>query len=36
VTLAKLARWFPTKGRPMFWITVEHGRVTKLAEQYLP
>jgi hypothetical protein len=36
VTLAKLASWFPTKGRPMFWITVEHGRVTKLAEQYLP
>jgi hypothetical protein len=36
VTLGKLASWFPNKGRLMFWMTVEQGQVTKLAEQYLP
>jgi len=36
VTLGKLASWFPTKSKPMFWIMVEQGQVTKLAENYLP
>jgi hypothetical protein len=36
VTLAKLASWFPNPGRPTFWITVRDGRVTRIAEQYLP
>jgi hypothetical protein len=36
VTLAKLATWFPNTARPMFWITVEQGQVTKLTENYLP
>ena len=36
VTLAKLASYFPNRGKPPFWITVEQGRVTRIAEQYLP
>ena len=36
VTLAKLASYFPNSGTPPFWITVEQGQVTKLAQQYLP
>jgi hypothetical protein len=36
VTLAKLATWFPNPGTPPFWITVEQGQVTKMAQQYLP
>jgi hypothetical protein len=36
VTLAKLATWFPTTSTPMFWITVQGGQVTKIAQQYLP
>jgi hypothetical protein len=36
VTLAKLASWFPNSGTPPFWITVEQGQVTKIAQQYLP
>ena len=36
VTLAKLASYFPNSGTPPFWITVEQGRVTKIAQQYLP
>jgi hypothetical protein len=36
VTLAKLATWFPNRGRPTFWITVQQGQVTRLAEQFLP
>jgi hypothetical protein len=36
VTLAKLASYFPNSGRPPFWITVEQGQVTRIAEQYLP
>jgi hypothetical protein len=36
VTLAKLASYFPNSGKPPFWITVEQGRVTRIAEQYLP
>jgi hypothetical protein len=36
VTLAKLASYFPNSGKPPFWITVEQGQVTRIAEQYLP
>ena len=36
VTLAKLASYFPNSGTPPFWITVEQGQVTKIAQQYLP
>jgi len=36
VTLAKLASWFPNSGTPPFWITVEQGQVTKIAQQFLP
>jgi len=36
VTLAKLASYFPNNGTPPFWITVEQGQVTELAQQYLP
>jgi hypothetical protein len=36
VTLAKLASWFPNQSDPMFWVTVRHGRVTRIAEQFLP
>jgi hypothetical protein len=36
VTLEKLASWFPNGGTPPFWITVEHGQVAKIAQQYLP
>jgi hypothetical protein len=36
VTLAELASYFPNSGTPPFWITVEQGQVTKLAQQYLP
>jgi len=36
VTLAKLATWFPRTDTPTFWITVRHGQVTKIAEQFLP
>jgi hypothetical protein len=36
VTLAKLATYFPNSGTPPFWITVEQGQVTKIAQQYLP
>jgi hypothetical protein len=36
VTLDKLASYFPNSGTPPFWITVERGEVTKLAQQYLP
>jgi hypothetical protein len=36
VTLAKLATYFPNRGTPPFWITVEQGEVVKIAQQYLP
>jgi hypothetical protein len=36
VTLAKLASYFPNTGTPPFWITVEQGQVTKIAQQFLP
>jgi hypothetical protein len=36
VTLAKLASWFPNSGTSPFWITVAQGRVTRIAQQYLP
>jgi hypothetical protein len=36
VTLAKLASYFPNSGTPPFWITVEQGQVTTIAQQYLP
>jgi len=36
VTLAKLASWFPNSGTPPFWITVEQGQVTRIAQQFLP
>jgi hypothetical protein len=36
VTLAKLASYFPNPGTPPFWITVEQGQVTKVAQQFLP
>jgi len=36
VTLAELASYFPNSGTPPFWITVEQGQVTKIAQQYLP
>lgn len=36
VTLDKLAGWFPNPIKPMFWITVRGGTVTKINEQYLP
>ena len=36
VTLAKFATWFPRTGGPPFWLTVEHGQVVRIAEQFLP
>ena len=36
VDLAKLASYFPNSGTPPFWITVEQGQVTRIAQQYLP
>jgi hypothetical protein len=36
VTLAKLASYFPNSGTPPFWITVEQGQATKIAQQFLP
>jgi hypothetical protein len=36
VTLAKLASYFPNSGTPPFWIMVEQGQVTRIAQQYLP
>jgi hypothetical protein len=36
VTLAKLASYFPNSGTPPFWITVQQGQVTKIAQQFLP
>jgi hypothetical protein len=36
VTLAKLASYFPNTGTPPFWITVDQGQVTKIAQQFLP
>jgi hypothetical protein len=37
VTLAKLSTWFPRTGPgPMFWITVRHGQVVAVSEQWVP
>jgi hypothetical protein len=36
VTLAKLASYFPNPGTTPFWITVEQGQMTKVAQQFLP
>jgi hypothetical protein len=35
VTLARLAQ-FPDLNGSVFWLTVRHGVVTQIAEQYLP
>ena len=36
VTLAELASYFPNSGTAPFWITVDQGQVTKVAQQFLP
>jgi hypothetical protein len=37
VSLAKLSTWFPrTSPGPMFWITVRHGQVSVIGEQWVP
>ena len=36
VTLDKLANYFPNSGTAPFWITVEQGQATKIAQQFLP
>jgi hypothetical protein len=36
VTLEKLASYFPNSGTPPFWITVQQGQVTEMAQQFLP
>jgi hypothetical protein len=36
VTLDELAGYFPNSGTAPFWITVEQGQVTKIAQQFLP
>jgi hypothetical protein len=36
VTLGELASYFPNSGTAPFWITVEQGQVTKIAQQFLP
>jgi hypothetical protein len=36
VTLDELAGYFPNSGTAPFWITVEQGQVTKMAQQFLP
>jgi hypothetical protein len=36
VTLDKLATYFPNSGTAPFWITVEQGQATRIAQQFLP
>jgi hypothetical protein len=36
VTVDELASYFPNSGTAPFWITVEQGQVTKIAQQFLP
>jgi hypothetical protein len=36
VTLDQLAGYFPSNGADPFWITVEQGQVTRMAQQFLP
>lgn len=36
VTLDELASYFPNSGTAPFWLTVEQGQVTKIAQQFLP
>jgi hypothetical protein len=36
LTLEELAGYFPASGADPFWITVNGGQVTRIAQQYLP
>jgi len=36
LTLEELAGYFPASGADPFWITVDGGQVTRIAQQYLP
>ena len=36
VTLDKLATYFPNSGTAPFWITVEQGQATRIAQQFVP
>ena len=36
VTMAELASYFPNSGTAPFWITVDQGQVTRMAQQFLP
>ena len=36
LTLEELAGYFPASGADPFWITVDGGQVTSIAQQYLP
>jgi hypothetical protein len=36
LTLDQLAGYFPAADADPFWITVEGGQVTRMAQQYLP
>ena len=36
LTLDELAGYFPTRDADPFWITVDQGQVTRMAQQYLP
>ncbi|HEX4906995.1 MAG TPA: hypothetical protein VFW32_00225 [Actinomycetes bacterium] len=36
VTLDELAGYFPNSGTAPFWITVDQGQVTRIAQQFLP
>jgi hypothetical protein len=36
LTLEELAGYFPNSGADPFWITVDGGQVTRIAQQYLP
>jgi hypothetical protein len=36
VSLAKLAAVLPRQSSMPFWITVRHGQVAKIVEQYIP
>jgi hypothetical protein len=36
VTLDELAGYFPNSGTGPFWITVDGGQVTRIAQQYVP
>jgi hypothetical protein len=36
VSLATLADVLPRQGSMPFWVTVRHGQVVRIAEQYIP